>query len=558
MYKFIDDPKVTHAAFSSPDIQNVDWSHLLTVTKRDGTKQDADQVKIIRQVEWCTRGLNVNPLSLVKAIGRSLHSGIATTQINRVAVIEAGNLISIAEPQWTFVAARFVLQELLKVAALGTIEYPTFHAYAQHAATHSRFDPRVLAEDAGFNWDNLNAAIRPQRDFKYDYLGIQTLADRYLLRDGANKVVELPQHFLMRVAVGLAMAEPVENRTAWAIRFYDHMSEFDYLPSTPTLFNAGTTFPQLSSCFGANTYDNLDSIMDVLKENAHYSKFSGGTSTSYSAIRSSGSIVRSTGGKAKGPMPYAKLFDDMLNAFDQGGKRKGVGAYYIEPWHPNIYDVLKARDPGGDARSRTPDAFPALWIPDLFMERVADGGKWSLIDPATDPRLARTYGAEFEAIYLQLEAEGRVVSTIEAEDLWHLILSKIFQQGTFWPCFKDENNARYPQRRSGMVHHSNLCLTGDTQVDVIRDGKLVQEDLKSLVANFEGVEVKSYNAKTKTTEFKPVTAGALMKRKTQIMRVTDTATGKSIRVTPEHKVWTENRGYVEARSLRSEDTLRIG
>jgi ribonucleoside-diphosphate reductase alpha chain len=192
------------------------------------------------------------------------------------------------------------------------------------------------------------------------------------------------------------------------------------------------------------------------------------------------------------------------------------------------------------------------------MERVIDHGKWSLIDPATDPRLAETHGKEFEDIYLKLEAEGKVVQTIDAEELWHRLLTKIFQHGTFWPCFKDEVNARYSQRQSGIVHHSNLCLTGDTRVVVSRDGVLVEETIKDLVGNFHGTLVKSYNTKTKTTEFKPVTNGALMKKKTRVMRITDSETGRSIRCTPEHKVWTANRGYVEAQHLKVTDTLNIG
>jgi ribonucleoside-diphosphate reductase alpha chain len=435
------------------------WSHVEYVTKRDGTPQERDSIKILNQIEWCTRGLNVNPLKLVDAISRSLYTGISTKEINRVATVEAGSLISLEEPYWTFVAARFVIQELLKVATNGTLRYPHLREYLNIAVAESRVNPiLVLPEQtSGFDLDALDAALIPQNDFQFDYLGIQTLADRYLLRGTSGSIIELPQHMMMRVAMGLALAEPVKDRTAAAIAFYNEFSKLNYLPSTPTLFNSGTVFPQLSSCFGTNTYDSLESIMGSLSEHAQYSKFSGGTSTSYSALRSSGSPIRSTGGKAKGPLPYAKLFNDLLNAFDQGGKRKGVGAYYIEVWHPNIFEVLKARDPGGDARSRTHDAFPATWIPDLFMERVINHGTWSLIDPAVEPRLTETYGAEFEELYTKLEQEGKFVQQVDAETLWNQLLTKIFQQGTFWPCFKDEINIRYGQRRSGVVHHSNLC-----------------------------------------------------------------------------------------------------
>lgn len=435
------------------------WSHVEYITKRDGTTQERDSVKILNQIEWCTRGLNVNPLKLVDAISRSLYTGISTKEINRVATVEAGSLISLEEPYWTFVAARFVIQELLKVATNGTLRYPHLREYLNIAVAESRVNPILVQPEpiSGFDLDVLDAALTPQNDFQFDYLGVQTLADRYLLRGTSGSIIELPQHMMMRVAMGLALAEPVKDRTAAAIAFYNEFSKLNYLPSTPTLFNSGTVFPQLSSCFGTNTYDSLESIMSSLSEHAQYSKFSGGTSTSYSALRASGSPIRSTGGKAKGPLPYAKLFNDLLNAFDQGGKRKGVGAYYVEVWHPNIFEVLKARDPGGDARSRTHDAFPATWIPDLFMERVINHGTWSLIDPAVEPRLTETYGAEFEDLYTKLEQEGKFIQQVDAETLWNQLLTKIFQQGTFWPCFKDEINIRYGQRRSGVVHHSNLC-----------------------------------------------------------------------------------------------------
>lgn len=459
------------------------WSHVEYITKRDGTTQERDSVKILNQVEWCTRGLDVDPLKLVNAIGRSLYTGISTREINRIATVEAGSLISLEEPAWTFVAARFVIQELLKVATNGTLRYPHLRKFLSVAVDESRVDPMLMQPGSGFDLDILNDALIPANDFQFDYLGIQTLADRYLLTNKSGSIIELPQHLLMRVAMGLALAEPVALRTEKAIAFYREFSQLNYLTSTPTLFNSGTVFPQLSSCFGTNTYDSLDSIMDSLKEHAQYSKFSGGTSTSYTALRASGSPIQSTGGKAKGPIPYAKLFNDLLNGFDQGGKRKGVGAYYVELWHPDIFSILKVRDPGGDDRSRTYDAFPAMWIPDLFMERVIDHGKWSLIDPATDPRLAESHGKEFEDIYLKLEAEGKVVQTIDAEELWHRLLTKIFQHGTFWPCFKDEVNARYSQRRSGIVHHSNLC----TEITLLNNEK------ESFVCNLASPNIGNFD-----------------------------------------------------------------
>lgn len=427
------------------------------VTKRDGTTEPRDIKKIQRAVAWMCDGLNVSQSDLETSVHLPLYDGVKTRDIQRTLIVEAASKISPQEPDWTFAAARGLLLILYKQANDGSMEYPHLRDYLSKAVAADKLAP-CMNDEQHFDLDGLNSAIRPVRDLELDYLGLQTLADRYFVRvaDGEEDVViELPQFFFMRVAMGIALAEPnLRERTRCALNYYEIFSRREALPSTPTLFNSGTNWPQLSSCFGQYYGDDTDSIMDGLKETANYSKFAGGCSASMTAIRASGSRIKSTGGKAGGPIPYAKLYNDSMLAFDQSGKRKGSGALYLEPWHADIWNFLDLKEPGDDRR-RTHDIFPALWIPDLFMKRVQENGVWSLFSPSVDPRLHETYGQEFEDLYLSLEAEGKYTSQVPAEDLWSRILERLFTHGTFWPNFKDTFNSRYAQPE--IIHNSNLC-----------------------------------------------------------------------------------------------------
>lgn len=455
------------------------------VTKRSGERQPLDLSKYERQIEWSCEGLEgVSAKKLKQAARRPLIDGISTKELSRNITVAAAELISKEEPNWTFVAARCVLLELFK-SATGTITYPHLKDYLANASTHSKVDPALTFTDA-FDLEVLNAAINPTRDFLFDYLGIQTLADRYLLRaEDGKRVLELPQHFLMRVAMGVALAEDTkDSRTSVALNYYSMLSNLEFLSSTPTLFNSGTTHPQLSSCFGSQMGDSLDSIMGTLTEMAQYSKMAGGCSMDVGGVRAKGSRIKSTGGKAGGPIPYIHTYDSVLRGFDQSGKRKGSGSFYIEPWHPDVFEYLKLKDEGGDPRLRAHDAFPAFMIPDLFMKRVREGGYWSLFCPNDAKGLHESYGDEFEKLYTQYEAAGIARQVLPAEDLWHAILTKTFQKGVYWPCFKDTINYRYPQVETGMVNHSNLC----TEI-CLRDS--VEQDI-SFVCNLGSLNLSRF------------------------------------------------------------------
>lgn len=462
------------------------------VTKRNGQREPLDMSKYERQIDWSCEGLDgVSAKELKERARRPLYDGIPTRELSRHITVTAADLISAKSPNWTFVAARGVLLEVFK-SAVDDITYPHLLSYLERAFDHEKV-AASLVQDEQFDHEVLNQAIKPERDFLIDYLGMQTLADRYLIRDRKDqRVIELPQHLFMRVAMGVALDETTrEARTAVALENYHVLSQLLALTSTPTLFNSGTQMAQLSSCFGGKMGDSLDGIMGTLTEMAHYSKMAGGCSMDVGGIRAKGSRIKSTGGKAGGPIPYIHTYDSILRGFDQSGKRKGSGSFYIEPWHADIHEFLKMKDPGGDPRLKAADSFPALMIPDLFMERVLEGGYWSLFCPNDAKGLHESYGEEFRELYLKYEAEGLAKQVVPVEEIWHEILAKLYNHGVYWPCFKDTINNRYTQVQTGMVNHSNLC----TEI-TLRD----DEDT-SFVCNLSSINLSriklSWNGQTK-------------------------------------------------------------
>jgi ribonucleoside-diphosphate reductase alpha chain len=426
------------------------------VTKRDGTVEERDIGKIQKCCEWATEGLlGVSQSELETDSHIIITDRMSTSDIQTCLIVTAARKISKTNPNWTYVAARLLMQRLYKNATKGTINYVSLSDYVENAIQEGRIDSYLGNSGVSFDFDVLESALKPERDLQFDYLGLSTIASRYLIKNKEGIVIELPQHFFMRVAMGIAKCETTkEKRTQSAVYYYNNYSTFSAMPSTPTLFNSGTNWPQLSSCFISKCGDSVEGIMEFMTENALYSKFAGGCSGSFTSIRSEGSLIKSTGGKAGGPVPYIKIFNDILNGFDQSGKRKGSGAVYLEPWHSDIYQFLDLRQPGDD-RLRAHDVFPALWIPDLFMERVLAKETWSLFDPATAVGLADTYGTEFEELYTFYENQKAYVRQVPAEDLWRKIISRLFEEGVYWPNFKDTFNSRYAQPE--LIRSSNLC-----------------------------------------------------------------------------------------------------
>ncbi|HNA22725.1 MAG TPA: ribonucleoside-diphosphate reductase subunit alpha, partial [Agitococcus sp.] len=322
-----------------------------------------------------------------------------------------------------------------------------------------------------FDLAKLADAIEPERDFQFTYLGLQTLYDRYFIH--SNEVrFELPQLFFMRVAMGLAMNEA--NKETRAIEFYQLLSSFDYMASTPTLFNSGTLRPQLSSCYLTTVPDDLYGIYDAIRDNAMLSKWAGGLGNDWTPVRALGAYIKGTNGKSQGVVPFLKVANDTAVAVNQGGKRKGAVCAYLETWHLDIEEFLELRKNTGDDRRRTHDMNTANWVPDLFMQRVFDDGDWTLFSPSDVPDLHDLYGTAFAERYSQYEqmaANGqmRLFKKIKAQDLWRKMLSMLFETGHPWITFKDVCNLRSPQQHVGVVHSSNLCteITLNTSQDEI-------------------------------------------------------------------------------------------
>ena len=459
------------------------------VIKRDGSREPLDISKIHGHVAWACRDLEGVSQSEVEANAKIMFfDGIKSSDIQKALVKSAASLISEEAPNYTFVASKLLLMTVYKEITGGDFNYPHLANYVRRGVEEKRLDPNLFG---GFDLDKLNAAIRPERDYQFTYLGLQTVADRYLIRAqvqvGQDKgaLIEMPQHFLMRVAMGLALNEKPEQRNERAIEFYDVLSTFDFMSSTPTLFNAGTLHPQMSSCY-LNTMD--DSIGDMggqvgifntVVENANLSKFAGGIGTDFSPVRPMGSPIQSTNGISSGVVPYMKVMNDTAVAVNQGGKRNGAIAMYLEPTHADFMDFCDLKKQAGDERRRTHDAFPVSWTPDLFMKRVVEaesirksggdpsGVKWSFFAHPYHAELHELYGEKFEERYLQLEAEGKFHKQVPIMEVWRKWITNLVQTGHPWITFKDEANRRNPQDHVGIIHSSNLCteITLNTSSD---------------------------------------------------------------------------------------------
>ncbi|MDB9783913.1 ribonucleoside-diphosphate reductase subunit alpha [Gammaproteobacteria bacterium] len=480
----------------------------ISVTKKDGTKVPLDINRLASVVNHACEGLeDVSADSILTESIKNLYDGVSISDMKSALVMSARTKVEI-EPNYSFVTARILLDELRSEALtfLGVAEesshpemkenYPkAFKAYIDKGIELEMLDPNLKT----FDLDKLGAAIDHDRDYQFTYLGLQTLYDRYFIHYQDTRF-ELPQIFFMRVAMGLAAEE--ENREDRAIEFYQLLSSFDYMSSTPTLFNSGTLRPQLSSCYLTTIPDDLDGIFGAMKDNALLSKWAGGLGNDWSPVRALGSYIKGTNGKSQGVVPFLKVANDTAVAVNQGGKRKGAMCAYLETWHLDVEEFLDLRKNTGDDRRRTHDMNTANWVPDLFMKRVESGTNWTLFSPGEAPDLHDLTGLAFEKRYEEYEAlaaEGKMDQhkTIPAKDLWRKMLTMLFETGHPWITFKDACNLRSPQQHVGVIHSSNLCteITLNTSADEIavcnlgsvnlpqhmKDGVLDQEKVKRTV-----------------------------------------------------------------------------
>ncbi|MFT4562988.1 MAG: ribonucleoside-diphosphate reductase alpha chain [Gammaproteobacteria bacterium] len=441
----------------------------LNVTRADGSKVALDEARMVRLVTEACRDIDdTDPEGVISETKRSLFDGVAEDDVSKALIMSARTFIE-REPNYTYVAARLLLYTLrhealsfvTKLEQHATQEemaerYPQyFEGYIKQAIEVELMDPRL----GNFDLKRLGAAIKPERDFQFTYLGLQTLYDRYFLQHQDIRF-ELPQVFFMRVAMGLAINEI--NTEDWAIKFYDLLSSFDFMSSTPTLFNSGTLRPQLSSCYLTSIPDDLDGIFSAMKDNALLSKFAGGLGNDWTPVRGMGAHIKGTNGKSQGVVPFLKVANDTAVAVNQGGKRKGAMCAYLETWHMDSEEFFELRKNTGDDRRRTHDMNTANWVPDLFMKRVCENLTWTLFSPDEVPELHDLVGQAFEQKYVEYEekaARGEIQNskTIRAVDHWRKMLAMLFETGHPWITFKDPCNLRSPQQHAGMVHSSNLC-----------------------------------------------------------------------------------------------------
>ncbi len=470
------------APAAAPSIQ-------LNVTNADGSKAQLDERRLIGVIEEACAGLSdVSATPILAETRRNLYDGITLDELALAPIMAARTLIE-KEPNYAYVSARLLLDKLRREALTFVHARAEQATQAEMAAGYAEYFPAYIAtgikaelldpELGRFDLERIAAALKPERDLQFQFLGLQTLYDRYFLHIRGTRF-ELPQAFFMRVAMGLAIREI--DREARAIEFYDLISSFDFMCSTPTLFNAGTTHPQLSSCFLTTVSDDLDGIFKSIKDNALLAKYSGGLGNDWSRVRGLGAHIKGTNGQSQGVVPFLKVANDTAIAVNQGGKRKGAVCAYLETWHIDIEEFLDLRKNTGDDRRRTHDMNTANWVPDLFMQRVAEDGPWTLFSPDETPDLHDLYGTAFAERYAHYEQKAermelRVAKRVRAVDLWRRMLTMLFETGHPWITFKDPCNIRSPQQHCGVIHSSNLCTeitlnTSDSEVAVCNLGSI--------------------------------------------------------------------------------------
>ncbi len=442
----------------------------------DGRSVPLDEGRLRATIQAACEGLEqyVSVEAVMKATVKNLFDGVSMDEVHKSAVLSARSLIE-TDPAYSEVSARLLLHAVRReVFGLEVSQAVMAQRYPEYLPRGIRLgveagllDERLMQ----FDLDRLAAALRPERDLQFSYLGLQTLYDRYLLHRSGQRF-ELPQTFFMRVAMGLALNEI--DREARAIEFYGLLSSFDFMCSTPTLFNSGTCHAQLSSCYLSTVPDQLDGIYAAIKDNALLAKFAGGLGNDWTPVRALGAHIRGTNGKSQGVVPFLKVVNDTAVAVNQGGKRKGAVCCYLETWHLDIEEFLELRKNTGDDRRRTHDMNTANWVPDLFLKRVAADAQWTLFSPSDCPDLHECTGAAFEQAYVAYEqkaerGEIKLFKKVSAAQLWRKMLTMLFETGHPWITFKDPCNIRSPQQHVGTIHGSNLCteITLNTSEDEI-------------------------------------------------------------------------------------------
>src|SRR3989344_1587423 len=442
----------------------------LTVTRTDGTKEQFSRNTMIAYVQNFVKGYEdeINVKAIVTQLEREIYDGIKTRDLAKLVTLILRARIE-EGPAYSYVAGRQLnaqtVEEVLDIPQAderGTKVYDKKYRAGFAKNIKKMVDAKRLNKELlDFDLERLALAIMPERDDLFAFMGIETLSDRYFISAG-GKQLEVPQTMLMRIAMGLALGEEKKQRNDRAIEFYNVMSTLRFVPSTPTLFHAGTVHPQLSSCYLNDVSDDLNHIFKVYGDNAQMSKWAGGIGTSWSKVRATGALVKSAEIHSQGVIPYLKIANDVCLAINRSGRRRGATAVYLENWHYDFPEFLELRKNTGDERRRTHDLNTATWVSDLFMKRVQADGEWTLFSPDETPELTEVYGKKFEEIYQNYEKKAdagdiKLFTRVKARDLWKKMLGMLFETGHPWITFKDPSNIRSPQDHVGVIHHSNLC-----------------------------------------------------------------------------------------------------
>jgi ribonucleotide reductase alpha subunit len=519
----------------------------MRVKKRDGSVETFQIEKIRKQTIDAINGFGYDPKILEESLLSQIRDGISTEEVQKILISSALSFIDVDVPNWTFVASSLFINNLYhKVgkkynSAKGKPYSHTLEEYIKYGQNIGRVVENI---ENGFDLEELNSYLKPERDRQFTYLGVRTLYDRYLLKDIDATPIELPQHMFMAVSMFLASRE--ERKMEKVKEFYDVISKFEVMVATPTLSNARTTHSQLSSCFVGVTADNIESIFDGYKDMALLSKFGGGIGWDYSEIRGSGSSIRGHAGASGGIIPFLKPVNDIANAVDQLGTRKGSINTYLQTWHWDLEDFLELKKNSGEERRRTHDLFISLWINDLFMERIRTSGVWTLFDPKDTPDLVESFGEEFRQKYLDYEKRSDIRKrSLPAKELWKKVLVSYYETGSPFLTFKDEANRRNQNSHSGRIRSSNLCVTGDTRL-LTENGYIRADELANSEENPKIVIDKRMVGET--TVITPLHKMVMTSQKEKIYRATF-GDGSSIKCTGYHEFPILVDGKVEKKKL---------
>lgn len=533
---------------------------MIKVTKRNGKKEPVMLDKIVDRITQQTYGLDqkwISPFDVAQKVIAGVAPNIKTSVLDQLAMETAASLTT-KHPDYSILAARIAITALHKETKKSFSEtVKDLYKYVNpKTGQKAPIVSKSFYDTVKKYTDELDSAIVHSRDHNFDYFGFKTLEKSYLLKIN-GKVAERPQYMYMRTAIQI-WGDNIEK----VIETYNTLSDGYYTHATPTLFNSGTNRPQLSSCFLLDTEsDSIEGIFNTLKEAAQISKNAGGIGISFNKVRAKGTYIAGTNGTSNGIIPFLKIFNETARAVDQGGgKRKGSIAIYMEPWHADIMEFLDLRKNQGKEELRARDLFLAMWMNDLFMERVDLDEDWALMCPHECSDLNETYGDEFRKLYLQYESEGKYKKVVKAREVWNKILESQIETGTPYILYKDSINEKNNQSNIGIVRSSNLCLDGDTIVKCRVNGlekELTMKEIDSTFKRGEKIEVLSNDVKVGNDEWCLVENSGMTNPSADTIKITDENSGKFIICTEDHEIWTENRGYVRAIELNENDTLKI-